>query len=193
MAIVRMANKREEIPAGASNVKDVSDRWRPAIDPKPDGYWTPERVKEFSLFTYETHNGFCLRERERNGYNDSDFYMTVWNPETKKPEEIEFASTRGWSYPCYGSYVDATPEVKAEYEAYELERSRKAAEERARVEMTTPRKGKTLKVVKGRKVPVGTTGVCVWIGDGRFGKRCGVKDSAGMVHWTALSNVGVVK
>ena len=100
MAIVRMANKREEIPAGATNIVDVSDRWRPAVDNSKDAWWTPERVKEWSLFTYETHNGFCLENRERNGYDDSDFYMIVWNPEEKAPESIEYASTRGWSYPC---------------------------------------------------------------------------------------------
>lgn len=68
--------------------------------------------------TYLSHEGLCLRDYERNGYDDSDFRMIVWNPETKQPEDICFASTRGWSYPCYGSWVDATPEVKAEYASY---------------------------------------------------------------------------
>ena len=31
----------------------------------------------------------CLENRERNGYDDSDFYMIVWNPEEKGPESIE--------------------------------------------------------------------------------------------------------
>jgi hypothetical protein len=192
MAIVRMANKREEIPAGASNVQDVSDRWRPAVDNKEGAWWTEERVKDFSLFTYETHNGLCLENRERNGYDDSDFYMIVWNPEKKAPESIEYASTRGWSYPCYGSYVDASPEVKEAYAEYVAAAERKAAAERAEREMKEVRKGKMVKVVRGRKVPVGTSGVCFWRGDSKFGERVGLKDSAGTVHWTALSNVEVV-
>lgn len=61
--------------------------------------------------TYLSHEGLCVRDFERNGYHDSDFYMVVWNPEKHELETIEFASTRGWSYPCYGSWVDATPEV----------------------------------------------------------------------------------
>lgn len=68
--------------------------------------------------TYLTHEGFCLRDFERNGYDDSDFCMIVWNAEKHEPETVTFASTRGWSYPCYGSWADATDEVKADYANY---------------------------------------------------------------------------
>jgi len=68
------------------------------------------------------------------------------------------------------------------------------AESEARVE-----KNKTVRVVKGRKVAIGTEGVCFWIGsaggNGRgisYGDRIGFKDSAGTTHWTSLSNVEVV-
>lgn len=70
-------------------------------------------------YTYLSHEGLCIRDYERNGYDDSDFHMIVWNEETQAPEDICFASTRGWSYPCYGSWVDATDEVKAKYAAYQ--------------------------------------------------------------------------
>ena len=33
------------------------------------------------MWTYETHHGLCLEDRERNGYDDSDWYMTLWNDE----------------------------------------------------------------------------------------------------------------
>lgn len=68
--------------------------------------------------THESHHGLCLREVEHNGRDDSDFVMVVWNPVRHEPETILFATTRGWSYPCYGSAVDATPEVVAEYKLY---------------------------------------------------------------------------
>lgn len=70
--------------------------------------------------TYETHHGLCIRDFERNGYDDSDWYMVVWNPDKKEPETIEFASTRGWSYPCYASAPDATPEVLQDYANYQF-------------------------------------------------------------------------
>lgn len=72
---------------------------------------------------YETHHGRCLFERERNMHDDSDFFMTVW--EDGAPRELLFATTRGWSYPCYASHVDATPEVQAAYAAWKLEDDRR--------------------------------------------------------------------
>lgn len=52
-----------------------------------------------------------------------------------------------------------------------------------------PVKGDRITVVGGRKVPLGTSGVCIWVGDGNFGMRCGLKTADGTVHWTALKNV----
>jgi hypothetical protein len=50
-------------------------------------------------------------------------------------------------------------------------------------------KGQTLVVVKGRKVPVGTTGVCFYSGEGKWGWRVGFKTDAGETVWTDLRNV----
>lgn len=78
--------------------------------------------KPCSYFLYETDHGCCIKEEERNGYDDSDFMMLVWNPETKSASWICFATTRGWSYPCYASRPDATPEVLEAYYKWENER-----------------------------------------------------------------------
>ena len=59
---------------------------------------------------------------------------------------------------------------------------------------------KQVKVVKGRKVPIGTTGECFWMGAKCYSKygdpwgiytqvRIGIKDEAGNVFWTSLENV----
>jgi hypothetical protein len=95
-----------------------------------------------AIYTWETHKGMCLRDREMNGYDDSDFYMLVWNEEKGCPEEIMFATTRGWSYPSYGSYVDATDDVKAKYQAWCDEQTRKAE--------AAKRKAKALKLIELR-------------------------------------------
>lgn len=144
------------------------------------------------LWLYETHNGLCIHERERNGYNDSDFLMVVWNEEKNAPESIEFASTRGWSYPCFASRPDATPDIIAKFEAYNQAQEVKARQAHADAMARIPEKGKTLRVVKGRKVSIGTIGLCIWSGRGAYGKRVGIKDNSGLVHWTAMSNVEVV-
>lgn len=70
------------------------------------------------MILWELYKGLCLVDTERNYYNDSDFVMTIWDDELGEPFEYMFATTRGWTYPSYGSRVDATPEVVAKYEAW---------------------------------------------------------------------------
>lgn len=65
------------------------------------------------------------------------------------------------------------------------------AVEAARREMFAM-KGQQVVVVKGRKVPVGTTGECFWVGEGKYGARVGFKDAEGEVFWTAYANVATV-
>lgn len=115
MPIVRFTNNPAEIPFFAENVK---------VDTTCHG--DGKRFGPYALWTYELFNGFCLFEREANSYHDSDFFMLVWNPFTGVPEEICFASTRGWTYPAMASRRDATPEVMAAYEAYRSARDRRA-------------------------------------------------------------------
>lgn len=94
--------------------------------------------------------------------------------------------------------VDATDDVKALAAAYRKAQADAAAKlERQRavdrqVEIAkTVAKGKDVTVVKGRKVPIGTTGNVFWLGQTQYGWRVGLKDANGTTHWTALSNVAV--
>lgn len=107
MPIITFCDEKDEgAVRGETQVSDGNGGYKPSY------YWTKK------IFV-----GKCIREREYNGYDDSDFYMLVWDDEINAPREIQFASTRGWTYPCMGSSVDATPEVRAKYEAYEQKRA----------------------------------------------------------------------
>lgn len=79
----------------------------------------------------------------------------------------------------------------ADYKKKENERRIKEAEEKER---ETVRKGKFVKVFKGRKVPVGTIGKVFWMGVCKFsGKsRLGMKDKMDTVHWILTEHVKVV-
>lgn len=97
---------------------------------------------------------------------------------------------------CLQPKVDAPAELITMFSEHLEQRKIEAAErerlesERRAAEMARqPAKGRRIRVVRGRKVPKGTEGVCVWIGDGTYGRRVGIKDDAGNVHWTAASNV----
>lgn len=116
--------------------------------------------------TFEpTFEGATLYDRERNGYHDSDFYALVWDEEQGKVRDIEYGTTRFANTPRT-ALVDATDEVweKAWAWAEEqwIERARREAERKAQdVEV-----GMRVRVVRGRKVPIGTEGVVLWM-DGR--------------------------
>lgn len=92
------------------------------------------------------------------------------------------------------SFVPPAELVALDKELKDWQRTLEEAREEARVE-----KGKIIMVVRGRKVPVGTQGECIWLGSGggngrgvSFGDRVGLKDSSGTVYWTSASNVEVV-
>lgn len=85
-----------------------------------------------------------------------------------------YSDYRGSSDDKREATVDATEQVQALYEAHTAMVEAKKAMERAEArradalrEVRTPGRGKTLKVVRGRKVPVGTVGECTWYGEGR--------------------------
>lgn len=85
---------------------------------------SPEhRERVGAIVLWDEHAGHCLHDYESNGYDDSDFYMIVWNSEKKAPETILFATTRAWSYPSFASRADATDEVRAQYEDWKREQA----------------------------------------------------------------------
>jgi len=197
MPIIHMASKIEEIPAHAVNVRDVTEEWKHCC--------AEESRERFKLFLYETHNGLCIRDYERNGYDDSDWYMIVWNAADNRPEEIQFASTRGWTYPCYGSSADATPEVLAAYQEWEKAYAESQRRVREEAEARLPKVGRNVRVIKGRKLPKGTTGRVFWTGCNQFRtyyrngynqrnefERLGIQLADGSKVFIAGANVEVV-
>jgi hypothetical protein len=112
MAIIRMGGN-DYFPADAGAYCPLSDN----VDRVKKGF------NPIVLWTED--EGLCLHEYEVNGYDDSDFYMVVWDEEQCKPINKMFATTRGWSYPCYGSSADATDEVRAKYDEWKKENERR--------------------------------------------------------------------
>jgi len=134
-----------------------------------------------------------------------EFYAVVWtgNGTTRVFTHSNFeCDTRNTK-----AEVDATPEVMAAYEAWkaaEADRVRKEYEvrcererlEREEKERLEPKMGRRARVVRGRKVPVGTEGVVFWKGTGEYGERLGLATTDRKVNgryadvvWVASSNV----
>lgn len=149
--------------------------------------------------------GCVLSLGEHNHYDDSDFYAIVWDAAEGKPREVEYATTRGWTYANSAS-VDATEEVLAAYREYTERLRREAQERRAAWEATQPYVGRTVKVIKafrskGAKVAVGTVAEVLWYGEDKYQSdnvrmfdpqfRIGF-DVAGQRVFTSAKNVELV-
>jgi len=131
--------------------------------------------------------------RERNFYHDSDFYAVVWDEVEGKTRVIEYATTR---FPTYHNRAgaDATKEIQAKASEYNyglfLEQCQ-AANVRQSRQIATDRR---VKVVKGRKVPIGTEGVVKWTGMGNYRKmRARIETDEGEEHFIDCSNLEVIE
>jgi hypothetical protein len=111
--------------------------------------------------------GCVVELREGNHYHDSDFYATYYDMDSGAFKEVEYGTTRFWSYPN-GANIDATPEIMALWEAH-LKAIRDAARAREAAYIASlPTVGKTVRVVSGRKLEKGIKGKIFWHGANGF-------------------------
>lgn len=127
----------------------------------------PIQFDGHSIYLETTYAGCVLSIGEHNHYDDSDFYAIVWDTVAGKTQKIEYATTRGWTYPN-NAKVDATPEVIAAYEAWNEANRIKAVAEYEAERAKMPLIGATVRVVAGRKLPKGTIAEVVWFGKDNF-------------------------
>ena len=156
--------------------------------------------------------GLVLDKGEINGYDDSDFFAVVWDPEAGCTRNVEYASTRGWTY-CNSATIDATPEVRAAAEAYLAERRRLAAIEQAKAEARIPKRGRRVRITRGRGPKdwagawKGEEAEIFWIGanqhrtyyrngynrpDALHNQRVGIAFADGRRAFTSAENVEVI-
>lgn len=160
----------------------------------------------YRMYTYE---GCVLTTRERNGYDESDFYAIVWDEAYKCVREVEYDSTR-YAGGAAASQ-DYTEEVVAKVYAYCCNLFAHQAYNTAVDTATRFQKGKRIVVTKSVKrakdarnnVPKGMTGTVMQLSDSSFGARVQfVDDQADQdvpmdrwkhYHWVSAENVEVVE
>lgn len=129
-----------------------------------------DRDKDGKEFLVETYKGCVLRVFERNFFDDSDFYVEVYDEETNSIKTIEYATTRFWTYNNHAR-VDATDEVikkvrELQYPLYTSILKANAMDELKKVKV-----GSKVRVVSGRKVPIGTEGTVVSTDTFKYGYK----------------------
>lgn len=170
------------------------------IEHRPSRYLNAAGERYEQVFSI-THEGLTIASRERNYADDSDFYALVWNPETLRVEEHSVGTTRFGGTDDNSASVDLAEEHVPAYREYlisEQARALQAADvanwSRAIHAAVRPEsKGQTVKVVRGRKTPIGTVGQIIWTGEDNYGNdRIGLRTAEGETHFTAASNVEVI-
>lgn len=158
---------------------------------------------ERSLFyVRDMAHGAVVATREMNGYDDSDFYATYYDAEENAFKEIQYASTRGWTYPC-GAAVDATPAVLVRWQEYNRLADAQARAVAAHRAAMTPTIGKPVSVSAKRgkaKAFDGQRGVIFWrqeqrsqYGTWSYGYRVGVRFNDGQRCFMPETAVRVIE
>lgn len=134
------------------------------------------------LYMRTTHVGLVLDVRERNEYDDSDFYAVVWNWEKGTTENVGFGTTRGWTYPN-NAWIDATPEVVAAFMALQEKRRQEAvaARDAAEAKAEAARLAALDALEAGRRAAEALMGKAVVVKKGKH------KGYAGTVVWSGVS------
>lgn len=108
--------------------------------------------------------GCTLDKFERNGYEDSDFYAVVWDEDSQKIAYVEYDTTRAPG--CGYAKIDATGDVlRKAYRYYKNEAKVRFDRFQNPYLAKEVRKGDTVSVVRGRKIPKGTSATVFWIGE----------------------------
>jgi len=108
----------------------------------------------------ESYVGCVLATRERNGYDDSDFYAVVWDEEKQCCRDITYATTRAWTY-NNGAVVDATEEVKRKARRWQRKLIARAYLNRETFRASEPGVGKVVRIkrtVGKGSIPAGSVG-----------------------------------
>lgn len=124
-----------------------------------------------------------------DGWNNSmaEYYPSVSYVYTEngdiKTRKVEVVG--GFAYPVHFDEV-----VVDSVQVMEVERIRKVRA--AAIQSTKIEMHKNVRVVLGRKVPIGTEGEVMWMGDKGWGPSVGIRKVDGSVVFTASKNVEVI-
>lgn len=166
--------------------------------------------RSFPCVVYESYDGRVVEVYTRTNVQ---FMSDVWGDQgvavvledDGSYSEVAVWSDYGWhpSQKFERAEADATYEQQAAWlmlkdcrrlvKEHALDEARRARNKAAlEAEAKKPAKGRKVKVVRGRKVPVGTVGRCFWVGQGGYGERVGIQTADGTTYWTAASNCEAV-
>lgn len=147
-----------------------------------------------------TYDGVVLGTTGRDERIMSDVWAWITYAKVWDGTKVIDVPIKNSEFGDYGTAtIDATDAVKSAVAAWEAAEAAKRAEAarldaiaRVMAEAGRVGRGKTVIVVKGRKLPKGFTGRVFWLGDTKYGRRVGIETADGKREFTAIGNVEVV-
>ncbi len=134
---------------------------------------------------------FVREERVMSDVYANVTYAVVFNADKNTFEDVQVRA----HFETRSVVIDASEDIKAMYDLHQAIRESESKLNQMKrrfadqiVAVKAPVAGRTVKVVKGRKVPVGTVGRCACVIPGDYGMRVKIEEANGNVHWTAASN-----
>lgn len=140
--------------------------------------------------TVTSYEGKVVSTYSNGTYNDDYYYAVVYElDENDEPiySDVMYHTTAFATNG--GAVIDAPEWVLEDYDSLLSQINREKAEAAYRNDV---RRGNTVRVVKGRKIPKGTTAEVFWIGSTRFGTSVGLELPSGERVFTSKHNVEVV-
>ncbi len=138
---------------------------------------------------------FIREERVMSDVYANVTYAVVFNAEKNTFENVQVRAHFELDSGTRSVEIDASADIKAMYDLHqEIQESESKLNQMKRrfasqiVAVKAPVAGRTVKVIKGRKVPVGTIGRCACVIPGDYGMRVKIEEANGNIHWTAASN-----
>lgn len=129
------------------------------------------------------------------------YYVKIWNQEKQCVEDISIGNSEFYDKKTeYFTVPDLSEENNKQYQQFlkDREQEQKDLEEKRQKEAAerirlTPTKGKTIRVIKGRKIPLNTEGIVFWRGTDKYGNiNCGILDNTGNKFYTNEKNIKVI-
>jgi len=144
------------------------------------------------VVTWDTLDSLSGCYAEYGGCPDAEVNAEAHGPDAPvdHSKENKYDRLRGFKVEVVQTDVERDTLAKLQQAVDDAKNQEKYA-----IAAATPKRGRIVKVVKGRKVRKGTEGEVFWVGEDRFrpySQRVGFKTDAGDKHFTAAGNVEVI-
>ena len=140
--------------------------------------------------TQVSYEGKVVMTYSQGTYHDDYYYAVVYELDESGSPTYDHVMYHTTAFAMNGGAVVDAPQWVVDHYREKLRKEREAEAERKR--KSDVYRGAQVQVVRGRKIPKGTTAQVFWMGSTRFGTSVGLELPSGERVFTSKVNVEVV-